>query len=192
MSEQQFNTHTCPYCGVDFGISLNFEAAKRRTGARFWCPANGCELQFTPPPPDPRSLAEMRRKLNELKSMNSSLRSEITKLKGEAVECRRKAEFAEAQLQTAIAQRPPVNHLVTLDATGRFKCPRCPATSATWQKLSMHLVEKHQDTSLSARYGYPHAVRVVAIDNRQRHLDSLLAAKHVGTDHEQDGSGERG
>jgi hypothetical protein len=158
---------TCLTCGGIWWQPAASAEAYDIAGTTYFCP-NG-HGQYSTVGLE-RKVQAQESTIQALRAEIIDLRVEIADLKGQILDERRRSELSEARAETAIAKRPPLEHIVALDRHGHFCCPRCAHTTATWQRLAMHLTSKHADTSLAARYAGPTALRLVAVDSRQASL----------------------
>ena len=112
------NIVECPNCHMDFGVTPDFERARRRDHGSFYCPS-GHRMSY-------RGLSD-----------EEKLRKELEREKRRAASAEGNAKRLEYQRRAALGQVTKIKNRV-----GRGVCPCC---NRTFQNLARHMESKHPE-----------------------------------------------
>jgi hypothetical protein len=113
------NIYDCPWCGVEYGLTAEYEARRRKDGARFHCP-NGHGISFD---------GTHERELAEAKKQAESARTQARDLQ----------RALDATMDTLRAEQKAAAALKKRVSNG--VCPDC---HRTFKNLALHTRSKHK------------------------------------------------
>lgn len=124
--------HDCPSCGVQYGVTKEFEDRRREDGRTFYCP-NGHSVVYN------GGLSAAQKEANWLKRELETSQRLVASARSDAT---RNREEAERQARRAAAARGQVTRIKNRIAKGE-----CPCCRETFADLGEHMASQHPDYS---------------------------------------------